>query len=54
MIYSNVARGVYEKDKITFSFLICTGILRGAKAIDENIWNILLRGPTVMTAGEIA
>lgn len=54
MIYTNVSRGLFEKDKIIYSFLITTGILRQAKKIDEGIWNILLRGPTVFTANEQA
>jgi len=28
MIYTNVSRGLFEKDKIIYSFLITTGILR--------------------------
>jgi dynein heavy chain len=52
MIYTNVSRGLFEKDKIIYSFLISTGILRNEGKIDEAIWNILLRGPTVFTAEE--
>jgi dynein heavy chain len=37
-----------------YSFLICTSILRNAGAIDEAIWNIFLRGPTVFSAAEKA
>lgn len=54
MIYTNVSRGLFEKDKIIYSFLITTGILRQAKKIDEAVWSILLRGPTVFTANEQA
>jgi len=54
MIYTNVSRGLFEKDKIIYSFLIITSILRNAKKIDEAIWNILLRGPTVFSPEEAA
>jgi dynein heavy chain len=54
MIYTNVSRGLFEKDKIIYSFLITTGILRQAKKVDEAVWSILLRGPTVFTANEQA
>jgi len=54
MVYTNISRGLFEKDKIIYSFLITAGILRNAKKVDEGIWNILLRGPTVFTANEQA
>jgi len=49
MIYTNVSRGLFEKDKIIFSFLIITSINRNSKKVNEVHWNILLRG-----AGPIA
>jgi dynein heavy chain len=52
MIYTNISRGLFECDKLIYSFLITTSILRNANVIDEAIWNILLRGPTVFTAEE--
>jgi dynein heavy chain len=54
LIYTNVSRGLFEKDKIIYSFLITTSILRQVKKIDEAIWNIILRGPTVFTPEESA
>lgn len=54
MIFQNVSRGLFEKDKILYSFLITTSIKRNAKVIDEAMWNILLRGPTVFTNEEKA
>lgn len=54
MIFVNVSRGLFEKDKAIFSFLITTSIMRRAKAIDEAIWGILLRGPTIFSPEEKA
>jgi dynein heavy chain len=54
LLYTNIARGLFEKDKLIYSFLICTSISRTAKLVDEAIWNVFLRGPTVMTADERA
>ena len=34
-IYRNVSRGLFEKDKVLFSFLIATSINRHAKLINE-------------------
>ena len=52
MIFTNVSRGLFGKDKIIFSFLIATSILRNDKMIDEKIWNIFLRGPSPFTSEE--
>ncbi|KAG2381746.1 hypothetical protein C9374_006130 [Naegleria lovaniensis] len=43
-IFTNVCRGLFEKDKIIFSFLICTRILLYDQVIDENEWLLFLRG----------
>ena len=52
ILYTNISRGLFEKDKIIYSFLITTSIKRKAGTIDEGVWNVLLRGPTVFTAAE--
>ncbi|XP_074661680.1 dynein axonemal heavy chain 6-like [Tubulanus polymorphus] len=44
VIYENVARGLFEKDKLVFSFLLCGEILRGDDEITDNEWNYFLRG----------
>jgi len=49
ILYTNISRGLFEKDKIIYSFLITTSIKRKANEIDEGVWNVLLRGPTVFT-----
>lgn len=43
---------MFEKDKVIYSFLISTSIKRKAKLIDEGVWNVILRGPTVFTQRE--
>ncbi len=43
-VYSNVARGLFEKDKIVFSFMLCVEILKTANAISPAEWNYFLRG----------
>jgi len=52
MIYTNISRGLFEKDKLIYSFLITTQILRNIEKIDFAIWNLLLRGPSVFTPAE--
>ena len=53
MLYTNISRGLFEADKMIYSFLISTSILRQANKIDIPIWNIFLRGPSIMTSVEI-
>jgi len=48
-MYKNISRGLFERDKLIYSFLIVTSIRRNSKAIDEAVWNIFLRGPTLIT-----
>jgi len=43
-IYKNVSRGLFEKDKVLFSFLIATSINRHAKLINEEIWSVFTKG----------
>jgi dynein heavy chain len=54
LIFTNISRGLFEKDKIIFSFLITTSIMKQLDKIDQGVWNIFLRGPTVMTPEEKA
>lgn len=54
LLYTNISRGLFEKDKLIYSFLMATSIKRTAKEIDEAVWNVFLRGPTAMTADERA
>ena len=43
-IYSNISRGLFEADKLIFTYLIATSIDRYEGKITQNGWNLLLRG----------
>ncbi|XP_070178052.1 dynein axonemal heavy chain 6-like [Littorina saxatilis] len=43
-IYKNVARGLFEKDKLVFSFMLCGEIMKTANQISGPEWNFFLRG----------
>ena len=43
-VYVNICRGLFEKDKLIYSFLNTTSILRNSGKIDVSEWNIFLRG----------
>jgi len=43
-IFINVCRGLFEDNKLTFSFMICTSFQRHFHEINSNEWSLLLRG----------
>lgn len=45
MIYTMIARGLFEADKMIYSFLIAASIRKKAGIIGITSWNHLLRGP---------
>lgn len=45
MIYENICRGLFEKDKLLFSACICFQILRQEGVIHDIEWNLFIRGP---------
>ena len=45
IIYQNICRGLFEKDKLLFSSSICFQILRLEKQIHDIEWNLFIRGP---------
>lgn len=42
--YVNICRGLFEKDKLLYSFLIASKILLYDKKINATEWNFFLRG----------
>ena len=48
IIYQNICRGLFEKDKLLFSSSICFQILRQAGEIHDAEWSLFLRGPGVV------
>lgn len=45
--YVNICRGLFEKDKLLYSFLNTTGIIRRDGWITFNEWNYFVRGPMI-------
>jgi dynein heavy chain len=43
-IYTNVSRGLFEKDKLVFSFMLCAEILKLNGKISNSDWIFFLRG----------
>ena len=42
--YTNISRGLFEKDKLVFSFMLCTDIMRDRHSITDGEWTFFLRG----------
>ena len=40
--------GLFEKDKLVFSFMLCSEIMRTADEIENTEWNFFLRGAAGM------
>jgi dynein heavy chain len=45
-LYQNICRGLFEKDKVLFSFALCVRILKGDDKLDDAELRFLLVGPT--------
>ena len=54
-VYTNVSRGLFERHKLVFSFMLCANIFKQAGFITDQQWNFLLRGPVAvgMVSSEI-
>eukprot|EP01029_Cantina_marsupialis_P005813 TRINITY_DN1630_c1_g1_i2.p1 TRINITY_DN1630_c1_g1~~TRINITY_DN1630_c1_g1_i2.p1 ORF type:complete len:2520 (+),score=925.36 TRINITY_DN1630_c1_g1_i2:475-7560(+) len=48
VLYSNICRSLFEKDKLLFSFLLCTKIMVGDGKITPDSLRFLLQGSTSM------
>lgn len=46
-VYTNVSRGLFERHKLVYSFMVCVAIFRETGEINDTQWNYLLRGPVV-------
>jgi dynein heavy chain len=53
-LYTNVCRSLFEKDKLIFSFLLCTSLLRLYKELNESEFAQLLTGGVSLGAPPIA
>ncbi|KAJ9576326.1 hypothetical protein L9F63_006826, partial [Diploptera punctata] len=47
-VYTNVSRGLFERHKLVFSFMLCANIFKQAGFITEQQWSFLLRGPVTV------
>lgn len=52
-IYTNISRGLFERHKLIFSFLLSVNINLQTGKITNSQWNFLLRGPIGTTKKEI-
>eukprot|EP01038_Epipyxis_sp_PR26KG_P008094 gene8094-10963_t len=52
ILYKNVCRSLFEKDKLLFSFLLTSKILLQSKAMDHNELRFFLQGSTSMDLAE--
>lgn len=44
-VYTNVSRGLFERHKIVFSFMMNVAIFLNDGIVNHAQWNFLLRGP---------
>lgn len=44
-VFTNVSRGLFERHKLVYSFMLCIAIFQEKKEISDLHWSFLLRGP---------
>ncbi|KAK7077274.1 Dynein heavy chain 7, axonemal [Halocaridina rubra] len=49
-LYHNVCTGLFEKDKLVFSFLMCVNLQRSENNVDDSEWLFLLTGGVALAA----
>ncbi|OXA50744.1 Dynein heavy chain 6, axonemal [Folsomia candida] len=49
--YTNISRGLFEKDKLIFSFMLCCDVLKSKDVIAEAEWGFFLRGAAGVESG---
>lgn len=49
-IYTNVSRGLFERHKLVYSFMLCVAVFAQEGVVNDAQWNYLLRGPIVSKA----
>jgi len=52
-IFFNICRGLFEKDKLLFAFMIAANVLRHDKKIQEENWSFFVMGSGVMDSSHI-
>nr|XP_033183004.1 dynein heavy chain 6, axonemal [Bombus vancouverensis nearcticus] len=52
-IYTNVSRGLFEKHKLIFSFMLNIAVHINEQIVSQAQWNFMLRGPTRIVVEEI-
>ena len=45
-LYENVCRSLFEKHKLLFSFMLAANIEFGKKELSQQLWRLLLAGPS--------
>jgi dynein heavy chain len=49
-----VSRGLFERDKLIFSFLLSTSIDRNSDFINPLSWNLMLRGAIPLSEAQLS
>lgn len=44
-VYTIISRGLFERHKLVFSFMLCMAIMQQEGLVSDSQWSFLLRGP---------